>query len=250
MCSVSWCRESVGYELVFSRDEQRSRALAHPPARVGNTRPERLAPLDPTGGGTWITLNAHGLTVCVLNGRELPERPSASRPVVSRGRLPIALADAASVDDCAARLRDALALAEFRPVTVLAFDPSRQCGWAWDGRSLRELPLDLGAGFVSSSSFESERIVATRQEWYQKWRAGLGRSPSGDDLWRLHLDAGRSATAETVRMSRPDARTVSLTRVSVRGDRREMVYAPRDADQEFLSIQTQQVAPATPEVTV
>ena len=67
MCSVSWLLEDNGYQVFFNRDEQKTRALAMPPKQYRVNGVDIIMPLDPTGGGSWISINEFGLSLCLLN---------------------------------------------------------------------------------------------------------------------------------------------------------------------------------------
>ena len=97
MCTLSWVYHSKGYRLLFTRDEGRGRSPALPPeirsadpiearehsygtaeemdsarSHIGSPATQNrdlkyLAPRDPDGGGTWILVNAAGVTICLLN---------------------------------------------------------------------------------------------------------------------------------------------------------------------------------------
>ena len=88
MCTVTWIRplEAEGYDLLFNRDESLTRGpeLGPEPSRQGGTT--FLAPRDSDQGGTWLAVNDHGLTVCLLNGY-VPSRGQAPPSWRSRGLL-------------------------------------------------------------------------------------------------------------------------------------------------------------------
>ncbi|MCU0794165.1 MAG: NRDE family protein [Opitutaceae bacterium] len=203
MCTVTWtARPDDGYQLLFSRDEQRTRPAASPPRVTAHAGFSLLAPHDPTGGGTWIFANGHGLTACVLNFYDAPAPPAPP-------------ADG-----------------------LLAISPSaRALAWTWDGRQLtpRAAPTP---GFITTSSFDASRVVPARHAAYAAWR-----EEAAQDLPAFHRAASVSPDAFSVRMSRPDARTVSLTEVVCAPAERllSMSYFPREADGPFSSGQTWQL---------
>ena len=61
-------REPGTFRLFFNRDERRTRRPAIPPAvhRKGDTR--FIAPRDGDFGGSWLGVNEHGVSLCLLNG--------------------------------------------------------------------------------------------------------------------------------------------------------------------------------------
>jgi len=76
MCTVTWQPlTGAGYEVVFSRDEQRSRALAEGPGYRTAGKLLIISPRDPQGGGTWIFANEKGYTGCILNRYDVDEKP-------------------------------------------------------------------------------------------------------------------------------------------------------------------------------
>ena len=104
MCTLTWLRSGEGYELFFNRDEARTRLPALPPRVQRRDGVEFLSPLDADAGGTWLGVNAYGLTVGLLNGRADAPAPAAPR---SRGLLVLDLLDAARSADVERRLQAA-----------------------------------------------------------------------------------------------------------------------------------------------
>lgn len=246
MCTVTWtAREDEGYQLVFSRDEQRSRptALAPRVTCVGDVA--LLAPQDPQGGGTWILSNGHGLTACLLNyyaAPSPPDAPSAGRE--SRGRLLQSLGGSSDPVHLGQRLAERAEAGRHLPFTLLTLAPGGSAlAWVWDGRALspRAAPTP---GIFSTSSVEAARIVPARLSAFAAWRAD-----SAADLPDFHRAASAVADAFSVRMSRPDARTVSLTEVvcAPHLGRLSMSYAPREDDGHFTVGHTWQLPLSHPQ---
>ena len=95
MCTVTWCRTGVGYEIFFNRDERKTRKAARPPSiqRLHGTR--YLAPADGDAGGSWIGANEFGVSLALLNNYPAAGRePAPGR--ISRGLLLLSLMDAES----------------------------------------------------------------------------------------------------------------------------------------------------------
>lgn len=237
MCTVSWTsREDHGYQLVFSRDEQRTRGIAGPPRALADSGVTLLAPHDPEGGGTWIFANGFGLTACLLNFYDAPAPPPPPpEGRESRGRLLAALAPLPNANSLGRRLAQLVTPGRHLPCIVLALESSGQArGWTWDGRRLGDRSV-ITPGLLTTSSVDSPRVVAARQDAFAAWREKTGTS-----LLDFHRATSAVAGPLSVRMSRPDARTVSLTEVifeSVEG-RVSMTYSPREADGDFAPGQT------------
>ena len=86
---MTWIREAGAYQVFFNRDELKTRKAADPPApRRSGTTPW-IGPADGDHGGSWISANTLGLTLCLLNGyRGADSGPGpGGEPAVSRGLL-------------------------------------------------------------------------------------------------------------------------------------------------------------------
>lgn len=226
MCTVSWRLLPDGYDLYFSRDEQRTRPDGLPPRAMVVDGTRVLAPHDPLGGGTWILLNEYGLTACVLNGYR-PEVQAGGVPVVTRGRVPLAFAREAHAQEAGPALTRLLESAKFLPFHLLLLDRhGRTAGWDWDGRDARRRDVPP-LGMMTTSSVDAARVAATREARFRRIVDAQA------DLRHFHVDADEPASADSVRMSRADARTVSLTEVTVRADYLAMTLAARDGDAGF-----------------
>ena len=217
MCTLTWrVAAEGGYDLLFNRDERDSRQPELPP-RPGQT-PEGVryvAPVDGDHGGTWLLLNTHGLTVALLN--HYPRGVVETGPE-SRGALPLRLAGCACIQEVVVWLRGA-PLERYAPFHLVAVAATGEAVHVrWDGRDLAEVPP---AFFLTSSSFEPERVQAVRAAGF----AAL-TDLSLATLTRFHQRHDPAAGAESVCMRRPDACTRSLCTVRVRPGERELAYQP------------------------
>lgn len=103
MCSVTWSLSDTGYQVFFNRDEQRSRALALPPAIYDRQGVAVMMPLDPQGQGSWISLNQFGLSLCLLNNYQ-GRVPDGT--LISRGLLLKSLRDPLRLNKSRLRLKN------------------------------------------------------------------------------------------------------------------------------------------------
>lgn len=242
MCTVSWLLEANGYQLFFNRDEQRSRSIARPPQHHDYEGISALMPVDPDGGGSWISVNEQGLSLCLLNfyqGR-LPDGV-----LKSRGQLLKSLSTLGSQQDISAELAT-INLRQYAPFTLLAFArvasgtgsieiSSR--GYQWDGVELTRLNISSP---MTSSSVEFDSVSAARQQRFK----GLSENPGADQLLAYHqshqfkdshqpekslrpkkssdhqrLQNGRLIEGhQSVCMHRDDAHTVSFSHIEVSTD--------------------------------
>ncbi len=206
MCTASWwfSPDNQRYQLWFNRDEQRTRALAHPPVTHTNGATTWLCPHDPQSGGTWLSVNQHGLTVCLLNNYAAPH-PAAA---LSRGALVLACAAAPDFAVIHALVHEHRwrALPGFHLLALQRGGHAQS--WHWD---THELITNIAPSSpFTTSAFDSTRIIAERQSVYQKLPA---HDP--DQLATYHDQHNPARSAESVLMARPDATTVSQSRIEV-----------------------------------
>ena len=239
MCTVTWLWESERFTLLFNRDEQRTRLPAEPPRIWDVDGHTILAPRDGQAGGTWLAANRQGLVVCLLNYYER-EPGSASRQGEAPESRGLLVLEAATGSNLAA-LTESLAersLSRMRPFHLLAFDTRASRGryWLWDGDEVQVAEIDDALCPVTTSSYASQAVVADRRALFHAWRDRAGGALSVDALERYHHSRHQEADAYSVFMSRPDAQTVSVTRVEVVRDEVRMVYQPRPPEaQDALS---------------
>lgn len=226
MCTISWLPTADGYELLFSRDESRRRGPASPPSRRHLDGIEVLAPTDSDFGGTWLSLNAHGWCIALLNRYQ--DQPTTPGPFTSRGLLVLDLASSQHLEDVEQRLQGRV-MTDYRPFTLVVTGPpspaisdARQQvpgTWQiiWDGRSLGA--TEAVEPPIASSGYDPQGIQAERRRVYTDL---LRNGASLLDFHRSH-DPSRGPFSPC--MHRPDASTVSLTRVTVDRATVTMAYA-------------------------
>ncbi len=218
--------------VVFNRDERLTRSEATPPhlVRLGPRR--AIMPLDPDGGGSWIAANDAGFVCALLNVTRRPV-PGALAPspvrarVTSRGVLVRRLAACGTIDEVHARLRR-IDASEFAPFRLLCLSNSCVVEACSDGERLSvkaaQPPLQL---MHASSSLGDTRVTALRQLEWESLLADCGATAATQD--RFHRLAWPELPHLSVLMTRPDARTVSITTVEVTDDAVSVRYEPRDA---------------------
>jgi uncharacterized protein with NRDE domain len=232
VCTVSWLRTRSGFELFFNRDERLTRAPEEGPRLRARAGVRYLAPRDPEAGGTWITVNEHGLAAGLLNG--YVASLGAVPPVwTSRGLLLAELADAREVAALVARL-EATDLAPYQPFVLLALDPAHGSVAAWDGRAL-EVDADADARCpLASSGVDQPAARARRRELYAEVLAEHG-GPSAAALLAFQRCARGGPSALTPSMQRDDAATRSLVHVAVDAREVRMAHAPGRPDRTALA---------------
>ena len=226
MCTVSWAATPCGYELLCNRDERRTRKAAHAPT-VRTSRGVRfVAPTDAEGGGTWIAANEHGLALCLLNRYSEGESQAAGE-LKSRGLL---LPDLMSLRDPAEVMRAVArkGLSQFRPFSLLALAPGATPAAAcWTGQRFLVCDDDDDDSLMplTSSSFNTAEVVRARRELFQRTAAGSTNGPA-EMFTRFHHSHEPEPGPLSVCMHRPDASTVSFSRVKVNAVSVEFDYRP------------------------
>jgi hypothetical protein len=214
VCTASWLIRPDGYDLLFNRDELRTRPIALPPRRGERNGMRYLAPVDPLGGGAWTAANEVGLGLFLLNRR--PDREPRA-PQLSRGLIPIELIDSSEVAEVGRRAA-ALDLARYRPFTLGAIAPGEPARvFAWTGETLEA--ADAKPPLVSSSVGD-ESLFAERRATYPTG------APSVRKLIAYQRSHGSGPSAASVCMHREDAQTVSFSRIQVTAKRVRLGYAP------------------------
>ncbi len=226
MCTVSWIRDAEGYQLFCNRDEKRTRKPALPPQLAIRKGVRFLAPVDGDFGGSWISTNEFGLTLCLLNGTPAV----ASR---SRGLLVLDLAHLESVDRVVRHVRQS-DLQPYAPFTVAALAPGA-CPTVieWSGSRTTIASPESAHFMLTSSSFDTEGVGKERREEYARLMSAYCKA---EMLAAFHGSHGEEPSAYSVCMHRPDAETVSFSRIHVCGARTEFTYVPGAPCQEAGAI--------------
>jgi len=233
MCTVTWLRNSDGYDLLFNRDELNSRKPAQPPIMSIKSGTEFISPIDGDHGGTWIGINQFGLSLCLLNGYEV-EATKQKSSHVSRGFIIPDLMNCSLTREVAQRL-SGLNLRLFRPFKLLAIDLKGQTGICeWDGDRFCDTGNTESLMLLSSSSFESERVIAGRREAFQS--STNAKDPELESLFFFHRSHLPTRSAYSVCMHRPDAATVSFSWISVKHELANFHYLPQSPCQLGLQL--------------
>ena len=226
MCTASWILDDSGYRLFFNRDEKLTRKRAMPPGFAARDGVRFLAPADGDFGGTWIATNEFGVSVCLLNGANLTGSSDAERVATrSRGLLIPELISAPSVAVICERAR-AADFAPFAPFTLAALGPGQPAALVeWDGSRKRLCFQDADCFMITSSSFDTEAVRASRQGEFR----GLVESRQKVDdglLAGFHRSHVPARSAYSTCMHRPDAETVSFSWISVSERDTDYFYSP------------------------
>ncbi len=220
MCTVSWSASSHGYDLLFNRDELHTRAPELAPEAAVHAGVTFLAPRDGAHGGTWLLVNDHGLTICLLNDYGASWQPARESTRFSRGHIVLAGAEAATH----AHL---IEIINFQPLArtpafqLLALSAEEGAiVLRWAGGTLTQLAAGPP---LSSSSYATAAVIATRTRRFHDL-VPSGSSPEFGDLLAYHRQQDNTDGAYSVLMCRPDAATRSITHVTVHSGSVTMRY--------------------------
>jgi hypothetical protein len=216
-----------GYRVVFNRDEQRSREPGLPPrwhatpAGAGAVPGRALWPTDGAAGGTWIAASERGVVLALMNLNLEPAPDLTGADPVSRGMLIPRLVGlaGAGADAVAAALRERR-LERFAPFRLLVVEPGAgaagprisECVWDLERLSVRR--HGAAAVCLASSGLGDSRVLP-RLALFRRCVECAGRGPTPAAQDRFHRHAWERRPEISVLMSRPDARTVSITTVEV-----------------------------------
>ncbi len=220
MCTVSWLPGAGGYTLCFNRDERFTRSPALPPAPHTRDGMAFLAPLDGDFHGTWLAVNAAGVTVCLLNRYQVPGYQPPARPR-SRGLLVLDLIAAGSVRELW-RMLEGTDLGQTAPFTLAALEPATVPRVAvWDGATLAGGPRPAPGFLFTSSSVTEPEVAASREATFAAVTA-----PTPEDLVRLHRSHLPERGRRSVCMHRDDGETQCFSQVTVTEDRVTLLHVP------------------------
>ncbi len=197
----------------MNRDERRTRARGLPPDQTLVQNVAVLMPTDPDGGGTWVSVNRHGMSMALLNRyEESPQDPRGT--FTSRGLLIREIAWVAGPSELEAALRSR-PLASYRPFTLagVASGGVPQL-YDWDGRRLtHSVVAEPGLVRASSGSnqVEAEQV---RGELFRAAGAEAGGLTAAS-LGRLHRSHLPQKGPLSICMHREEAKTVSLSLITV-----------------------------------
>ncbi len=171
-----------------------------------------LSPIDPLGGGTWLSTNTFGLSLALLNYYQGRMPKGKLR---SRGHIVKALAACRTQEDVVQAL-EAFPLAKYAPFSLLLFADLKQARGApllrWSGR---ELTISEHCSPLISSAKYYDEVYSARLQVYQSIIGGSA-AYTPEQFYSLHKNhGGGSGDAKSICMHRADAATVSLSHIHV-----------------------------------
>lgn len=209
---------------MVNRDELRSRAPAQGPSSQRVDGRACLWPVDTKEGGTWLAVSETGLAMSVQNVNPDP-RPFLPKGVISRGHIIPPMMGLSNPADALLALEN-LALETFAPFRLVAVDARAIIEARWTRESLSITRRPMQAVCFTTSGL-GDHLVTDRLALFDRFLSEQGPTVGMQDAFHAHTWPERPEVS--VRMSRSDARTVSVTTVeAVRantGIHCEMTYA-------------------------
>lgn len=220
MCTMTWFTHDAGYELFFNRDERLSRKRAELPSLQHNEGVNYISPIDADAGGTWIAVNEHAITVCLLNHYQF-QQISTYKNWISRGEI---VRDFARFDnlESASDYYMKMDLDDYRAFRMFMIQPNGQNRlFVWDGHQAR-IETNVTTP-KSSSSVDAKRVKAIRKGLFAD--LGLGESKDHQAFLDYHASHIPNRSKESVCMHREDAKTVSFSHITVAHQQIGFAYA-------------------------
>jgi len=217
VCTLTLLQTDTGYVVTMNRDEHRDRFEGGMTLKHGE-QGSYCYPLDPEGGGTWIAMNAYGVTVALLNRYLTPTIDKA----ISRGKLvsgAISLGSYKNVCDHIA----ALDWNNYNPFDCVVIDQSGQSTlFSWDrGQASMENPSTSEPFLLTSSAFRFDEVQDYRRSQFKTWWERYG---TATDIDAFHLEQSELLENSAVLMSREDTHTKSIVQISADSEEMGLRY--------------------------
>ena len=177
-----------------------------------------------TGGGTWIGVNAFGISLVLINWYSVSKRVATG--AVTRGQVVTSVLPASS-SEAVGRLLNELPLHRMHPFRLIGVFPSvrRVAEWQWNQDQMERLDHAWKTSAWFSSGFDEPGVQVMRGETF---RSALQQQTAGTLEWlrRLHRSHSPERSAYSICMHRNDAKTVSYTEVLATRTTATMRYLP------------------------
>jgi hypothetical protein len=221
MCTVSFIPTTRGFYLAMNRDERIAREAGLPPRMIAEKGCRALYPSEPSGG-TWISVNEHGVCLALVNWHRVERVPPGE--LVSRGEVVKALATAGSLSGIDKNLRG-LPLSQMRPFRLMAVANSEQRvgEYRWNLKKVSTRRYGWTRRHWFSSGYDEQKATRVRTRICQQaWR----QDNAGSLKWLRELHASHLPERGpfSVCMHQAMANTVSYTEVAVENQAVIMIY--------------------------
>lgn len=221
MCTVTFSPRKTGYVVAMNRDEGLTRTAGLPPAKKFLNGCALLCPSEPAGG-TWITVNQHGVSLALINWYSVAARVRGDP--VSRGEI-INATGAAVSPDIVDDILNKYPLRKTNPFRLIGIFPAgcEVSEWQWDLKKLVRKSHRWRMQQWISSGFDEPTAQRERGRTFQ---LAQRQSSAGSLDWLrcLHRSHSPEAGPFSTCMHREDAATVSYAEILVAHRRAVMRY--------------------------
>ena len=228
MCTVTFIPSENTVFLTSNRDEKHHRTAASVPAVYEGKSGKILFPKDGDAGGTWIAVHENGNAIVFLNGGFFAHTPQPPYRK-SRGLILIDLIDQPEP----LKYFQTIELNNIEPFTAIIWGDERLFECRWDGEQKHVLQLDESRPHIwSSVTLYDPAVITKRNHWFEEW-ISQKKDPSQNDILHFHQFTGDGDCHNDLKMDRGQVFTVSVTSMSVSGNRALMRYVDLKKDQSF-----------------
>lgn len=164
MCTVVFIPVKDGYHFASLRDERPLRLQAIVPSFIhGNSN--YIAPVDPSGGGTWAGVNDNGNVIILLNGG-FQNHTKKNSYAKSRGKIVTELL----ADNMPVIEWNLMNLNDVEPFTLIVWSEEKLFQLVWDGCQKHRINLSKAAAHIwSSATLYGETAKNYRTALFNKW---------------------------------------------------------------------------------
>lgn len=182
MCTLTYWKSRDTIIITSNRDEHHARAAALPPVESLLNGRKIYAPVDQTGGGSWLVVREDGLVSVVLNGAEWAHAKAPSYRK-SRG---LVLLELLAFEDILEGWTQ-IDLNEIEPFTLVHIGQNQLIRQRWNGKTKETLLQDAEQPqlWCSANLFNPEQ-AQNRLDSFQKMVGLTEFESKAEALMRLH----------------------------------------------------------------
>lgn len=214
-----------GFSAIVNRDESHFRAPAKPPQLRIREGIRAIMPIDTDAGGTWVAVNDHAIVYALLNYAPGSKPGTAPRGPHSRGLIIPDLISARTLADAhsAALALRTSSISPFRLILASATNVHELISPGF-GEPLITRSHQLTAPLVFASSGLGDDLVEPARRELARGLFNVAASQWPDAQAALHRHRWPDRPEISVYMHRHEARTVSITSVTVSPGVARMTY--------------------------
>ncbi len=212
--------------MAHNRDEALSRGAAEFPRWHSESGGDVFFALDRLGGGSWMAANRSGRFVYLLNGGRKHHRHEPPYRM-SRGRIPIEIAQAVSVEAWA----ETFDPTGIEPFTSICFDREAITEFVWDGSGWvvdHPEPPFIRASWTLYD-LEAQQL---RKLWLAEWLETEGE-PSCAGQWDFHSRTHSDRPEIDMLVDRSFLKTIAVSQFAFESGRLQYRYRDLTVDSEL-----------------